>query len=363
MIRAAVAGASGYAGGEILRLLLAHPDLEVGAVTAGGNAGELLGTIHPHLSPLADRRLEDTTVEVLAGHDLVFLALPHGHSAALAAQLPEDVVVIDCGADFRLEAADAWTTFYDTPHAGSWPYGMPELVVAPAGSSAAASGGPDVARHGAKQRDVLAGAKRIAVPGCYPTATSLALAPGLAASVLAPEDIVVVAASGTSGAGKGLKPHLLGAEVMGSMSPYGVGGGHRHTPEIEQNLSRAAGSEVRVSFTPTLAPMARGILATCTARLAAGTDPVNVRAVWDQAYSDEPFVHLLPEGSWPRTADVLGSNNVHLQVAVDERVNRVVVVAAVDNLTKGTAGAAVQCANLALGLEETRGLPRTGVAP
>lgn len=349
MIRAAVAGASGYAGGEILRLLLAHPHIEIGAVTAGGNAGELLGTIHPHLSPLAGQRLADTTAEVLSGHDVVFLALPHGHSAALAAQLPDDVVVIDCGADFRLESPDAWTAFYDTPHAGSWPYGMPELTVAgePAG----------------KQRSRLDGARRIAVPGCYPTAVSLALAPGLASGAVAPEDIVIVAASGASGAGKGVKPHLLGSEVMGSMSPYGVGGVHRHTPEIEQNLTRAAGMQVTVSFTPTLAPMARGILATCTARVAPGTDAATVRAAWERAYADEPFVHLLPEGQWPRTADVLGSNTVHVQVTVDERVGRVVVVAAVDNLTKGTAGAAVQSANLALGLDETTGLPLAGVAP
>jgi N-acetyl-gamma-glutamyl-phosphate reductase len=350
VIRAAVAGASGYAGGEILRLLLAHPRIEVGAVTAGGSAGELLGAIHPQLTPLAGRRLDDTTALTLSGHDVVFLALPHGHSAALAAELPDEVVVIDCGADFRLESGDAWRTFYDSPHAGSWPYGMPELPVGP--------GSPP-----AKQRGVLTGARRIAVPGCYPTAVSLALAPGLAVGVLAPDDIVVVAASGTSGAGKGVKPHLLGSEVMGSMSPYGVGGVHRHTPEIEQNLSRAADTPVTVSFTPTLAPMARGILATCTARLAPGTEASAVRGAWEQAYPDEPFVHVLPEGQWPRTADVLASNNVHVQVGVDERAGRVVVVSAVDNLTKGTAGAAVQCANIALGLDETTGLPVAGVAP
>ena len=181
--------------------------------------------------------------------------------------------------------------------------------------------------------------------------------------MLRPEDIVVVAASGTSGAGKSLKPHLLGAEVMGSMSPYGVGGVHRHTPEIEQNLSAAAGAEVTVSFTPTLAPMSRGILATCTAKLAEGVDPATVRAAWETAYADEPFVHLLPPGSWPRTADVVGSNSVHLQLAVDERAGRVVVTSAIDNLTKGTAGGAIQCANLALGLPETTGLPVVGVAP
>ncbi|NHA67769.1 N-acetyl-gamma-glutamyl-phosphate reductase [Phycicoccus flavus] len=346
MQQVAVAGASGYAGGEVLRLLLAHPQLEVGALTAGGNAGSTLGSVHPHLTPLADRVLEETTVEVLSGHDAVVLALPHGHSAAIAEQLPDDVVVVDCGADFRLRDAQAWTTFYDTSHAGSWPYGMPELPTAEG-----------------KQRDALAGATRIAVPGCYPTAVSLALAPGLAGGVVSPEDVVVVAASGTSGAGRSLKAHLLGSEVMGSMSPYGVGGVHRHTPEIEQNLSACGAGDVTVSFTPTLAPMPRGILATCTARAVPGTDAAQVRAAWETAYLDEPFVHLLPEGTWPNTSSVLGSNCVHVQVTLDERTGRVVVVAAVDNLAKGTAGAAVQCLNLALGLPEATGLPVAGVAP
>ena len=346
MKRVAVAGASGYAGGEVVRLLLEHPELEVGALTASSNAGQTLGSIHPHLTPLADRVLEDTTPDVLAGNDAVVLALPHGHSAALAAQLPDDVIIIDCGADFRLADAAVWDTFYDTPYAGSWPYGLPELATA---------AGP--------QRLALAGATRIAVPGCYPTAVSLALAPGLVAGVLEADDITVVAASGTSGAGKALKPHLLGAEVMGAMSPYGVGGTHRHTPEIEQNLTAAGAGPVTVSFTPTLAPMPRGILATCTARVRPGTTADAVRAAWATAYADEPFVHLLPPGRWPSTGSVLGSNAVHLQVTLDERVGRVVVVAAIDNLTKGTAGAAVQCLNLALGLPEATGLPVAGVAP
>jgi N-acetyl-gamma-glutamyl-phosphate reductase len=346
MQRVAVAGASGYAGGEVLRLLLAHPDLEIGAVTAASNAGSTLGGIHPHLTPLADRVLDDTTVAALAGHDAVVLALPHGHSAAIAAALPEGTVVVDCGADHRLTDGDAWRAFYDTPYAGSWAYGMPELQT----------------RSG-RLRESLVGASRVAVPGCYPTAVSLALAPGLAAGLLDPEDITVVAASGTSGAGKSLKPHLLGSEVMGAMSPYGVGGVHRHTPEIEQNLTLAAGSPVRVSFTPTLAPMPRGILATCTARVRPGAGSADLRAAWEDAYADEAFVHVLPPGRWPSTASVVGSNNVHLQLALDERVGRVIVVAAVDNLTKGTAGAAVQCLNLALGLPEGLGLPTAGVAP
>ncbi len=347
MIRAAIAGASGYAGGEIARLLLGHPDITVGALTAASSAGAGLGAIHPHLTPLADRVVLETSPETLAGHEVVFLALPHGASAALVHQLPDDVIVLDCGADFRLADAQQWEHFYGVSHAGTWPYGLPELPLP----------------LGHKGREALSGARRIAIPGCYPTACTLALAPGFVAGVLDEADVVIVAASGTSGAGKSLKPHLLGAETMSSMSPYGVGGVHRHTPEIEQNLSASAGRPVSVSFTPTLAPMPRGILATCTARAKPGLDAATLRAPWEAAYGDEPFVHLLPEGQWPRTADVLGSNNIHLQVALDERTGRVIAVAAVDNLTKGTAGAAVQCANLALGLPETTGLPTAGVAP
>jgi len=339
MARVAVAGASGYAGGELLRLLLGHPDVEIGTLTAGGSAGTRLGAHQPHLLPLADRVLEDTTPETLAGHDVVFLALPHGKSAELAARIGDDTVVIDCGADHRLTDPAAWERWYGGTHAGSWPYGLPELPGA---------------------RDVLRGAKRVAVPGCYPTAVSLAMAPAFAAGIVEPE-VVVTAVTGTSGAGKSLKPHLLGAEVMGSLSAYGVGGVHRHTPEMVQNLSAAAGAPVSVSFTPVLAPLPRGILATCTARTqVSAAEAVEVYA---KAYADEPFVHLLPEGTWPATASTLGANTAQLQVTVDPNVGRLVVVAAIDNLTKGTAGGAIQCMNLALGLPETAGLPVTGVAP
>ena len=340
----AVSGASGYAGGEALRLLAGHPFVTVGAITAHSNAGERLGALQPHLHALVDRVLAETTADVLADHDVVILALPHGASGALAAEIAErspDTLVIDAGADHRLESAADWEAFYGTAHAGTWPYGLPELP---------------------GQRERLAGTRRIAVPGCYPTTSILALAPGFAAGLLEPRDVVIVAASGTSGAGKALKPHLLGAEVMGGMSPYGVGGGHRHTPEIEQGLAQAAGEPVRISFTPTLAPMSRGILATATARLRPGVAAADVRAAWASAYGREPFVHLLPEGQWPTTKAVLGSNHVQLQLAVDERAGRVIVCAALDNLTKGTAGGAVQSMNIALGLPEQAGLELQGVA-
>ncbi len=340
--RAAVAGASGYAGGEVLRLLLGHPEIEVGALTAGGSAGTPLGSHHPHLVPLADRQLGPTTTDELSGHDVVFLALPHGQSAAVAESLPAETLVIDCGADFRLEDAADWARWYGGAHAGTWPYGLPELP---------------------GQRSRLRDARRIAVPGCYPTVSSLALLPALAAGLVEPHDLVVVAASGTSGAGRSPKPHLLGSEVMGSATAYAVGGGHRHTPEIEQNLRLVAAGPVSVSFTPTLVPMPRGILATCSARANPGVDTAAARAAYAAAWADEPFLHLLPEGSWPSTAATLGANSVHVQVAVDERAGRLVAVAAIDNLTKGTAGGAVQCMNLALGLPETTGLTTVGVAP
>ncbi|MET9322218.1 N-acetyl-gamma-glutamyl-phosphate reductase [Streptomyces sp. NPDC003038] len=341
VVRVAVAGASGYAGGEVLRLLLSHPEVEIGALTGHSNAGQPFGPLQPHLLPLAGRTLEATTPEVLAGHDVVFLALPHGQSAAVAAQLGEDVLVVDMGADHRLKDSADWDRFYGAPHAGTWPYGLPEL---PGGRAA------------------LAGSRRIAVPGCYPTAVSLALFPAYAARLAEPE-AVIVAATGTSGAGKALKPHLLGSEVMGSMSPYGVGGGHRHIPEMIQNLSPLAGRRVSVSFTPTLAPMARGILATCSAKALPGTTAESVRAAYEKAYADEPFVHLLPEGQWPATASVYGSNAVQIQVAFDEAAQRIIAISVIDNLTKGTAGGAVQSMNIALGLPEQLGLSTIGVAP
>ncbi|MBF4192879.1 N-acetyl-gamma-glutamyl-phosphate reductase [Mycolicibacterium phlei] len=340
----AVAGASGYAGGEILRLLLGHPAyadgrLTIGALTAAASAGTPLAEHHPHLLPLADRVLASTDAETLAGHDVVFLALPHGHSAALAEQLGPDVLIIDCGADFRLTDAAAWERFYGSAHAGSWPYGLPELP---------------------GHRDRLRGAKRIAVPGCYPTAALLALWPAIAADLVDPA-VTVVAVSGTSGAGKSAKVDLLGSEVIGSARAYNVGGKHRHTPEIAQGLQALTERPVTVSFTPVLIPTSRGILATCTARTTASVS--EIRAAYEKAYAAEPFVHLLPEGQLPKTGSVIGSNAAQLAVAVDEDAKTLVALAAIDNLVKGTGGAAVQSMNLALDWPETEGLSIVGVAP
>jgi N-acetyl-gamma-glutamyl-phosphate reductase len=341
--RVAVAGATGYVGGELLRLLLGHPDVQIGALTAGSSAGQRLGEQQPQLTPLAERVVAETTPEALAEHDVVFLALPHGASAALAADLHPDTVVVDCGADFRLEDPAAWREFYASEHAGTWPYGLPELP---------------------GQRDKLAGARSVAVPGCYPTAATLALLPAITEGLTDARDIVVVAASGPSGAGRALKPHLLGSELIGSASAYGVGGGHRHTPELLQNFRACGAQRPSVSFTPVLVPMSRGILATCTAPLLdPGIAPEHAYAAYATAYVEEPFVHLLPPGQWPQTQSVLGANTVQVQVTVDPSAGRLVAVAALDNLTKGTAGGAVQCMNLALGLPETTGLPMVGVAP
>jgi N-acetyl-gamma-glutamyl-phosphate reductase len=338
----AVAGASGYAGGEVLRLLSAHPEFTVTTVTAFQNAGQPLISLQPHLRSLAHLELKPTDAATLAGHDVVFLALPHGKSGEVTQDLPDDTLVIDCGADHRLTDEADWAQFYGGDYYGAWAYGLPEL---------------------ANQRAALAGAKRIAVPGCNVTAITLALAPGIAAGVIEPSDLVAVLAVGPSGAGKTLRTDLLASELLGSAHAYQVGGIHRHTPEIRQNLELAGGVGVSVSFTPVLVPMSRGILATSTARLKPGTTAAQVRAVWEAAYADEPFVHVLPEGQFPRTADTVGANTALIGLAVDEAAGRVVVISAIDNLVKGTAGAAIQSANIALGFPETTGLSTDGVAP
>jgi N-acetyl-gamma-glutamyl-phosphate reductase len=355
----AVSGASGYAGGEILRILAAHPDVEIRTVTAHSSAGQPLIQHQPHLRSLAHLTLQETTPDILAGHDIVFLALPHGQSGQYTDALLDTPLVIDAGADHRLESRADWDRFYSGEFHDPWTYGVPELPV-----------------EGAAQRQRLVGATRIAAPGCNASTVSLSLAPGVAAGVIDTSDIVTVLAVGPSGAGKSLRANLLASEILGSANPYAVGGTHRHIPEIRQALAAArplAGpgastdtrpdEGIRISFTPVLVPMARGILATSTAPIAAGATDADIRGAWEAAYGDETFVQLLPEGQFPRTADVLGANTALLGLAIDRAANRVVVVAAVDNLVKGTAGAAIQSMNIALGLPESRALTVNGVAP
>ncbi|MFJ4999367.1 N-acetyl-gamma-glutamyl-phosphate reductase [Microbacterium sp. NPDC088619] len=345
----AVSGASGYAGGEILRLLASHPDIEIRTVTAHSNAGQPLVQHQPHLRSLAHLTLQDTTPETLAGHDIVFLALPHGQSGQYTDALGDTPLVIDAGADHRLTSQDSWDAFYGGDFHEPWAYGVPELLVG-----------------GVKQRETLRDAKRIAAPGCNASTVSLSLAPGVAAGVIDPGDIVSVLAVGPSGAGKSLKTNLLASEILGSANPYAVGGTHRHIPEIRQALAAASGAApdgIRISFTPVLVPMSRGILATSTAPIVDGVSDAEIRAAWENAYGDETFVQLLPAGQFPRTADVLGANTALIGLAIDRAANRVTVVTAVDNLVKGTAGAAIQSMNLALGLPESRALSANGVAP
>jgi len=342
----AVAGASGYAGGELLRLLAGHSEFSVRTVTANSNAGQRLVDVQPHLRSLAHLTLSDTTPESLSGHDVVFLALPHGKSGEITAHLPAETLVVDCGADHRLQSEQDWAAFYGGDYYGAWAYGVPELPTA--------SG---------RLRDLLASARRIAAPGCNASTVALALAPGIHAGVIEEVDLVAVLAVGPSGAGKSLKLPNLASEILGSANPYAVGGTHRHIPEIQQSLRWAGASQPTISFTPVIVPMSRGILSTATARLVPGTSAAAVRAAWEEAYADEPFVHVLPAGHFPRTADVLGANTALIGLAVDEAAGRVVTITAVDNLVKGTAGAAIQSANIALGLSQTLGLTMNGVAP
>ncbi|HEY8301901.1 MAG TPA: N-acetyl-gamma-glutamyl-phosphate reductase [Jatrophihabitans sp.] len=331
--RIAVAGASGYAGGELLRLAAAHPDFEVVAVTAHGAAGRRVGELHPNLRSVAALELAPTSADTLAGADLVFLALPHGASAALAADLDPGQRIVDLGSDHRLTDADAHQRYYGGAYHAAWTYGLPELSGA---------------------RDAITTSTRVANTGCHAVAVVLAAAPLIAAGVAAPDDVVVTSASGTSGAGRSALAHLLGSEVMGDVSAYKVGA-HRHVPEIKQ----AAGITT-LTMTPVLAPMPRGILASVALRASGAHDPYEVLRA---AYADEQFVHVLPPGQQPHTAATAGSNAAQLQVVRDEDSGRIVVTCAIDNLGKGAAGQAVQNANLMLGLPETAGLTADGVAP
>ena len=337
-MKTAIVGASGYAGTELLRLLLEHPKFVVSVITAHSNAGELISSVAPQLSKLGDRRFEKFDLAKVNACEIVFLALPHGESAALIAQLDPTIKIVDLGADFRLISADQWVKYYGGVHAGTWTYGLPELP---------------------GKRDQIKQATRVANPGCYATSISLAIAPALA--LVDSSDIVVVAASGTTGAGRSAKVNLIGSEVMGSLSSYKFGGVHQHTPEIEEALAEVAGSEVKISFTPILAPMPRGILSTVTAKLVTSATTESMHELYTKVYASDEFVTVLPLGQMPKTNSVIGSNHVHLQVAVDSHTNRLVVSAAIDNLGKGAAGQAIQNANLVCGFAENAGLEVLGL--
>lgn len=337
-MKTAIVGASGYAGTELLRLLLEHPKFAVSVITAHSNAGELISSVAPQLAKLGGRRFEQFDLAKVNACELVFLALPHGESATLIAQLDPALKIVDLGADFRLTSADQWVKYYGGAHAGTWTYGLPELL---------------------GKRDQIKKATRVANPGCYATSISLAIAPAL--GLVDTRDIVVVAASGTTGAGRSAKINLIGSEVMGSLSSYKFGGMHQHTPEIEEALTHIACSEVKISFTPILAPMPRGILSTVTAKLTSSATTESMHELYRKTYANEEFVTVLPLGQMPKTNSVIGSNHVHLQVAVDAHTNRLIISAAIDNLGKGAAGQAIQNANLICGLPENAGLETSGL--
>ena len=338
-MKTAVIGASGYAGGELLRLLATHPVFEVAVVSAHSNAGEQVTSVHPQLQSYAGREFVTADSIDFAPIELVFLALPHGESAALIAKLPSHLKIVDLGADFRLEDPAQWEKYYGGKHAGAWVYGLPELAPG--------------------QREAIKNQTKVANPGCYATSISLGIAPAI--SLIDSSDIVVVAASGTTGAGRSAKINLIGSEVMGSLSSYKFGGVHQHTPEIEQALSAVANQEVKISFTPILAPMPRGILATITAKLTSAMTTDQAHQLYSKHYANEFFVDLLPAGQMPKTSAVTGSNKVQIQVAVDQHSNRLVVSVAIDNLGKGAAGQAIQNANLICGLSEISGLALDGI--
>lgn len=333
-----IVGASGYAGGELLRLLQSHPNFTPHYIAAGSNAGEKIASVHSHLTSFGNQVFSSTNPGDINKCDLVFLALPHGESAKIVDEISSDVKVVDLGADFRLRNEDSWKKYYNQDYAGNWVYGLPEL---------------------ANHRDAIQAATRVANPGCYATAVALAAAPAVAQKQVEVDDIVVVAASGTTGAGRTAKVNLSASEIMNSLTSYKFGGVHQHTPEIEESLAAVSQRKIRLSFTPILAPMPRGILATVTMKTELSEN--TLRQIYEDAYTAEKFVTFLPIGQMPETSAVLGSNSAHLQIAVDQHTSRLVVSIAIDNLGKGAAGQALQNANLIMGLPEDLGLPALGI--
>ena len=337
-MKTAVIGASGYAGGELLRLLSTHPHLQVTQVSAHSNAGELITNVHPHLTTHNGERF--LSIDSLNFEDIefAFIALPHGQSAGIVEKFSKNTKIVDLGADFRLTDATQWKKYYEGIHAGAWTYGLPEIP----GS-----------------REKISQSQQVANPGCYATSIITGVLPAL--DVIDSSDVVVVAASGTTGAGRNAKISLIASEVMGSLTSYKFGGVHQHTPEVEQALSLASGKTVKISFTPILAPMPRGILSTITARLSVSMDTEKVHSLFSSFYKNDYFVDVLPIGQMPKTGSLTGSNKIQMQVAVDEHTHRLVISVAIDNLGKGAASQAIQNANLMCGFHEGAGLSTDGL--
>lgn len=344
MAKVGIVGASGYTGAELLRLLAGHPDLEVAVATGDSQAGQPVAALYPSLvGAYGDRTFDAYDPAAVDGLDLVFCALPHGASQAVVPELRDRVgAVVDLAADFRLADATLYPEWYGEAHTvpdllAEAVYGLPELF-----------------------RPDLVGASLVAGPGCYPTAAALALAPLLRAGLVAPTGIVVDAVSGVSGAGRPPKPTTTFCTADGDVTAYGLLR-HRHTPEIEQTLTRVAGTGAEVVFTPHLVPMSRGMLATCYSRPVEGTTAADVAAAVADAYAEEAFVSVVPAS--PSSKATQGSNAAHVAAHLDERTGWVLSLCALDNLGKGASGAAVQCANLALGLPEGTGLSTVGTYP
>ncbi|MGH6804258.1 MAG: N-acetyl-gamma-glutamyl-phosphate reductase [Methyloceanibacter sp.] len=343
-IRAAVLGASGYTGADLIRLAARHPALKITALIAKGHAGQSLAQVFPHLASLDLPPLVSSDQVNWSEVDVVFGALPHGTAHSEIGKLPKRIKIIDMSADFRLRDPKTYAEWYGGEHSA------PELI--------------KEAVYGLTEhyRDKIKGARLVACPGCYPTAVLLALLPLAKAKLIALDDIIIDAKSGVSGAGRSLKQNLLFAEAGEGLSPYGIGN-HRHVPEIEQELGFAAGTPVTVNFTPHLAPMARGELCTCYVRLAGKASASDLRKALSKAYADSPFVRIVEEGMIPATQHVRGSNFCHIGIFADRIKGRAIVVSAIDNLVKGSAGQALQNFNLMYGFEETTGLEQLPLFP
>lgn len=339
-------GATGYTGVELVRLLSLHQEVELVALTTQSYEEQEYDQVYPSMTGYVDKKcVSQDSQDFIAESDVIFVALPHGHAVPVAREaLKQGKKVIDLGADFRFDRREVYEQWYKVEHSGEdlleeAVYGLPEI-----------------------RREAIKGARLIANPGCYPTSIILALAPALKHGLIDPDSIIIDAKSGVSGAGRKLTLSSHYGEVNEGVHAYGVAG-HRHTPEIEQELGKLAGKEVRVSFTPHLLPMTRGILSTIYAQAQEGLTEKKLRETYGEFYEHEPFVHLLPPGQWPHTKWVYGSNNCLLGLTLDTRTGRVIICSAIDNLVKGASGQAVQNMNLMFGLPETTGLKFPGIYP